>query len=456
MKNLILCFLLTIFGAKVANGQSDTNLYAEAIALYELGEYAKTVESLDKYLEDNKPSPEAYKIRGNSQLNLGNLKGAEEDYLKALELDPEYTDAIFNLGNLYQNKGSLDSSALYFKNYLNLVPDDANALMRFALISRYVLGSETPLALLERAYKLDSTSDIINYYLADEYLGIRDTLAARKMLSKAVERFPNDPNFRTLLYDLEIYEGNFEAAFNLANIAIRLDPKSFYHYQLSIRSQMLLNADPKTIMRTKQGNYKFRKYQSDETEELAKQFEDDYEDLWKRMKGGEVLGIDEYFQFYISQAGQEAYNPYGISRNTELNKLWNEEKFDELAGMAEEAFNSVPLSRGNIYKVAYANFAIGNIEEFKRLYAISFGLMEAILATGDGLDYPTAYIVVTTRDQYELMGYLGLQNYQQSLMHDGGHSYDLQKCRDLEGNEIDLFFNIDLPFSSLSNNFGKD
>ncbi|MFC5524511.1 tetratricopeptide repeat protein [Rhodanobacter ginsengisoli] len=47
------------------------------------------------------------------QLRLGDLRGAERDYLKALALDPVNTGALFNLVTLYQNQGDEARSAVF-------------------------------------------------------------------------------------------------------------------------------------------------------------------------------------------------------------------------------------------------------------------------------------------------------------------------------------------------------
>lgn len=47
------------------------------------------------------------------QLHMGDLRAAERDYLKALALDPVNTDALFNLGTLYQNQGDEPRSAIF-------------------------------------------------------------------------------------------------------------------------------------------------------------------------------------------------------------------------------------------------------------------------------------------------------------------------------------------------------
>jgi uncharacterized protein DUF4919 len=75
------------------------------------------------------------------------------------------------------------------------------------------------------------------------------------------------------------------------------------------------------------------------------------------------------------------------------------------------------------------------------------GLLKSITASGDGKSPETAYVVISTREEYVVLGVLGLQPGKQSVMHQGGHSYDLMEATNPQTKEVaKLFFNVDIPF----------
>ncbi|MCC7118983.1 MAG: tetratricopeptide repeat protein [Anaerolineales bacterium] len=71
----------------------------------------------------------------------GNLTEAELLYRQALELDPEYCDAMDNLGQTLRQQGKIDEAILWYKKSLEVKPDNPVALQNLALA--YNLQGET-------------------------------------------------------------------------------------------------------------------------------------------------------------------------------------------------------------------------------------------------------------------------------------------------------------------------
>ncbi len=79
--------------------------------------------------------------------------------------------------------------------------------------------------------------------------------------------------------------------------------------------------------------------------------------------------------------------------------------------------------------------------------AIYSGLLKSITDSRDGKSKETAYVVISTNEEYVLLNVLGLRPWKQSVIHDGGHSYDLLEVRNPNTNQtVKLYFNIDIPF----------
>lgn len=438
------------------HAQNDSLALQQAKGLYESGNYAECIESIDAYLQNFEAEPEVLKMRGNCYLELNQLPEAQANYKAALAIEPNYGPALYNLGHTMEERGRLDSAALYFKLYSDSNPEDANALMRLAGIFRITGGSESPLSLLEKAYGIDSNDASIHFYLIQEYLFQEDTLSSLLTLRKALDKFPMDVDFDLLFSRIEIDRGNFASAKAHAQNALSKDSSLFYAYRLEIEATFLDLCDEKLIKRLPSGRFAFSTYSSDQTGQLAKEFKKEYPSLKGKLQAGEILALNEYLKFYLGQSNEGEYQPYGLNHSEEVREYWQNENFTALASMDSLIWESNPLDLSLFYKLAIANFQLGNFAKFKSLYSLYLGHIMAIIASGDGLDYATAYIVTTTSNQYELLSYLGLRSQGQALVNDGGHSYDLQKCIDAAGNNVELYFNIDLPFNSLRNTFDED
>jgi hypothetical protein len=87
---------------------------------------------------------------------------------------------------------------------------------------------------------------------------------------------------------------------------------------------------------------------------------------------------------------------------------------------------------------------------------VARGILRSIAASGDGKAPATAYVVVSTPEEYALVRALGVEVLRQSLIRsDDGHAYDLLTVRDKRtGEESQLYFNVDLALAATSRIFG--
>ena len=85
----------------------------------------------------------AYNNLGVVQLDKGNLDNAINDYERALQLHPEYPEALYNLGSAVLQKGKTDKAIELCEKALKLQPTDADAqvVLGNALMSRQDVDS---------------------------------------------------------------------------------------------------------------------------------------------------------------------------------------------------------------------------------------------------------------------------------------------------------------------------
>jgi len=85
-------------------------------------------------------------------------------------------------------------------------------------------------------------------------------------------------------------------------------------------------------------------------------------------------------------------------------------------------------------------------------HAVFAGLVKSITDSGDGKTAKTAYVVISTHEEYVVLSIRGLRPGKQSLLHHDGHSYDLLEAKDSKTNEtVKVYFNVDIPLNIIWN-----
>ncbi len=171
------------------------------------------------------------------------------------------------------------------------------------------------------------------------------------------------------------------------------------------------------------------------------------------------LNARRYTAVRLEYAASKTYNPYASGVSEAIKKsddLLQEEKFQETI---EEAAKGLALDRLNIQllMVQAASYRqLGEIEKANELRKKWMGLVDSVLASGDGKSFATAFHVISVDEEYALMTLLKLRLTQQSLVEHNGSQYDLMDVLSSEtGNESRLYFNIDIPKGWLDKNIHR-
>ena len=78
-------------------------LFSKINILLEENKYEEVVVSLDEAIQIAPDNYTLYFVKGQSYENMKDLENAEIFYLKAIEMNPDYSDAVYNLGALHYN-----------------------------------------------------------------------------------------------------------------------------------------------------------------------------------------------------------------------------------------------------------------------------------------------------------------------------------------------------------------
>jgi|SRR5690554_1056259 hypothetical protein len=175
----------------------------------------------------------------------------------------------------------------------------------------------------------------------------------------------------------------------------------------------------------------------------------------KLEKNDTVFTDEQYRHLYYGYVFHENYNPYGrFSKQNEINGFFNletlsKEDFQRAFSLIDEALKENPFdldTRNILFLLKNSN---GETEEASKILTNLLGLLRTIIESGDGMKCETAFHVISPRDEYAVMGVLGIQSLGQALM----GSCDLQRIDEDEHGISRLFFDISKPFAKLRSSF---
>jgi tetratricopeptide (TPR) repeat protein len=199
------------------------------------------LEELQLRLSDYAPVATAL---GTGYLDLAGLVGgqgpyyqmADEELVRAFELDPEYPPARVKLASFFAKVGKSEESVGLLADGLATHPYFPAFHQTLGYVLRYAGLMEESMASYRRSQELDSTSG--NLVSAQDqitksliYLGDYDeALASHRRMLSFVEESGREPNEKQWFYEgvIHLYKTDYEAAVGAFREGARLDPESVW------------------------------------------------------------------------------------------------------------------------------------------------------------------------------------------------------------------------------------
>lgn len=98
-----------------------------ALIHYKNKEYTQSFKMVEKALQLNPKQAEAYNLRAQLYIAIGKVHEAKADYLKAIELKPDYINAQYNLALVYDiYLQEIELAIKHYQKYMSLLkkPDE--------------------------------------------------------------------------------------------------------------------------------------------------------------------------------------------------------------------------------------------------------------------------------------------------------------------------------------------
>jgi tetratricopeptide (TPR) repeat protein len=133
--------------------------FQRGLALEEAGSpVAEASEAYRKAIDLNPQASGALVNMGTISFRMRRLREAEDYYLRAVKADPEYALAHFNLGNLFDEQGQVEEARGYYLTAIRLNPRYADAHFNLALLCERNNEVLRAIGYWQTYLKLDSSS----------------------------------------------------------------------------------------------------------------------------------------------------------------------------------------------------------------------------------------------------------------------------------------------------------
>ncbi len=170
--------------AEMGDRQQQANAWGDMGMLYQAYEMHGPAQGsyTNAIAFDSKNFRWLYLLAFNHQ-RLGNYDDAEEYYLRALDLNPDYLAGWIHLGQVYLDDGQVENAAAAFLRALEIDPDNAAALTGMARFNIAKREFASAIDSLEKALEIQPTASQLHYYLAMAYRQSGDREMARQEMA---------------------------------------------------------------------------------------------------------------------------------------------------------------------------------------------------------------------------------------------------------------------------------
>ena len=190
------------------------------------GEYDRAIEDLTKAVQYQPDFPEAHFELGYALEGTGDLRGAIREYREVIRLDPDYARAHGNLGAALYAKGELDKAIAEFDEAIRLNPDLAEAYTDLGLALKAKGELEAAIAEYKEAIRHDPNFALAYANLGNALMEKGDLDGAIAEERAAIRLQPNLAGAHTNLGNALYAKGNLGGAVAEFREAIHLRPAS--------------------------------------------------------------------------------------------------------------------------------------------------------------------------------------------------------------------------------------
>ena len=209
------------------NPQHTETQYMLGMVFYRSGLYDKADVLVSAALAANSPNAHIYnKARGDIMRGLSRNDEAMACYKRAIDLNPQYPEALNNLASMYLSAGDMKQAEIFFSKVISIKPDYVPALYNMGMIYQKTGRRVEARELIEKTVKLRPQHGEAWKVLAELFIQTAMFDEAHDAINKSIEIAPNVGNL-LIGSALANKKADYKVAIEQLEEALRLEPENF-------------------------------------------------------------------------------------------------------------------------------------------------------------------------------------------------------------------------------------
>ena len=166
--------------------ENDEVLSLMGLIALQSGQGETAVEFLNQAIQQNNGIAKYYSNLAIALLALGDIDGAHAQVSKAVEIDGNFVDALYNLGNIEAQRGERAAAAQTYRRVIELAADHVDAKSNLATMLRLAGDREEAVALTRQALALRPDDHRLMFNLATLLAETGETAECKRLLEQVV------------------------------------------------------------------------------------------------------------------------------------------------------------------------------------------------------------------------------------------------------------------------------
>ena len=193
-------------------------------------DYVLSIQYFNQVIKVKPYLAKPYFFRSVAKLNLGDYKGAEDDATLCIDRNPFIVDAYQVRGVARQNSRKFAEAITDYDKALDIQPDNKNFMFNKALCQLQLKQYHESDSTFHYLEKHDKKNERVYLGLAQICIETGDTTGALAYVQKCLDISKNTPTAYAVRAQIEAQRGNFQSAAADMDSLIKLEPKNVNNY----------------------------------------------------------------------------------------------------------------------------------------------------------------------------------------------------------------------------------
>ena len=200
--------------------------FSKLQSLVDAGNWSALAEDCTVILPQNPTCAVTWNFFGLAHAMLGNLNGAREALIEAVQINSKFAPAHFNLANVYRDLGAYEEAVASYEACIGLEPRNPRFQNNLGNLLIKLGRPKTAVVYLMNAAKLEPEVAIYQFNVANLFKRLGQHVDAEFFYKKAVEIEPKNAEFRTNYITFLEDVGAFTEAKHQVEIGLDFNPSS--------------------------------------------------------------------------------------------------------------------------------------------------------------------------------------------------------------------------------------